>query len=106
MSLADQQHRILKICPVDVRKGILRDYDPDDFADYETLKQEILDRVTSEMEETGKGLHVVSNQAQKGKKSGSGNQEEEQQQQETVPVAATASAPEQQQAPAAAQPPL
>ena len=51
MSLQDQHHRLLTICPPEIRRIILRDLDEDDFADYESLKQEILDRVNQELEE-------------------------------------------------------
>ena len=75
MSLQDQHHRLLTICPPEIRRIILRDLDDDDFADYESLKQEILDRVNQELEEVqGKpGINGVEE-----RREGDGHTEEQQ----------------------------
>ena len=59
MPLVDQHHGLLTICPPDIRRAIFRDFEDGDFRDYESLKQEILDRVEQELEEVQQkpGIH-------------------------------------------------
>ena len=75
MSLQDQHHRLLTICPPEIRRIILRDFDEDDFVDYKSLKQEILDRVNQELEDV-QGKPAINGVEER--KEGEGHTEEHQ----------------------------
>ena len=60
MSMSDQNHCIFKLCPVEIRRAILQEFDEEDFESYQTCMQDILDRVAQELEEIARpGLHAM-----------------------------------------------
>ena len=70
MCITDQQYAILNICPSDLRKEILKDYDFKKFPTYLSLKQHILNLITRDRDlqnHTTKGVHEVAKKDKKAK---------------------------------------
>ena len=51
MDIEDEHHKLLKICPLEMRREILKDYDLEVYPTYLALKQDILDKVARELED-------------------------------------------------------
>ena len=70
MSTADQQYLLLNICPGDLRKEIMKDFDFARFPTYLSLKQHVLNLSTRDrdLQAQPKGVHEVANRDKKTKK--------------------------------------
>ena len=70
MCTSDQQYALFNICPTELKKEILKDYDFKKFPTYLALKQHILNLITRDRDlqiHTSKGVHEVSKKDKKDK---------------------------------------